>query len=88
MVCGHSTHCTVFALSVNGVLLPCGLGRLRNNDSSSVAEDRYVSLLSLALSVMLTHNYHVITLLLSFVKNTILLTKLYTEKQFRNNQNF
>jgi hypothetical protein len=58
MVVGHSTQCTVLLLSVNGVLLPCGLRRLRNDGSSSVAENRFLSLLSLAPSVTITQNCH------------------------------
>jgi hypothetical protein len=56
MVCGHSTQCAVLLLSVNGVLLSCGLRRLRNVGSCSVAENRFVCLLSLAPSVVVTQN--------------------------------
>jgi hypothetical protein len=55
-VCGHSTQCAVLLLSVNGVLLSCGLRRQRNVGSCSVAENRFVCLLSLAPSVMVTQN--------------------------------
>jgi hypothetical protein len=43
------------------LLTECGLRRLRNDGSSPVAENRFVCLQSLAPSVSLTHNYHVIT---------------------------
>ena len=56
MVSGHSTECTVLLLSVNGVLPPCGLWRLRNDGSSS--ENRFACLRSLAPSVNLTENCH------------------------------
>jgi len=88
MVCGHSTQCTVLLLSVNTVLLPCGLRSSRNDGSTSVAENRFVCLLSLAPSVTVTRNYHVITLLLRCVNNTMLLVKLHADKQVRNSQNF
>jgi len=58
MVCGQSTQCTVLLLSANGVLLPFAQWRLRNDGSTSVAENRFVCLLSLAPSVTVTQNCH------------------------------
>ena len=86
MVRGHSTQCAVLLPSVNRVLLPCRLRRLRNDGSSSVAENRFLSLLSLAPSVTVTRNCH-----LSASENkyklscfqivlNLLLIELYTDK--------
>jgi hypothetical protein len=58
MFCGHNTQCTELSLSVTGVLLPSGQGRLRRYCSSSVAVNRCVCLLTLAPSVNLTQNCH------------------------------
>ena len=88
VVCGHSTQCAVLLLSANGVLLPCALWRFRKYRSWSVAVNRFVCLLSLAPSVTITHNYHVITLLLRCVSNAMLLSKLRADKQIRNSQIF
>jgi hypothetical protein len=92
MVCGHTTEWTVLLLSVNGVLLPSGLWRLRNDGSST--ENRFACLRSLTPSVNLTQNCHVSAsedkyqmLCFQNVLN-LLLIELYANKCVRYNRNF